>query len=81
MSLFQLKNKLHLIANKSDKNIITTEQINASNEVTKSKTESNINNNKKKFPLNKWELLFSLSTIHFITITYYDKCFGINLGY
>ena len=35
MSLFQLKNKLHLIANKSDKNIITTEQINASNEVTK----------------------------------------------
>ena len=53
MSLFQLKNKLHLIANKSDKNIVTTEQINASNEVTKSKTESNINNNKKKFPLNK----------------------------
>ena len=45
MSLFQLKNKLHLIAKKSDKNIITTEQINALNEVTKSKTESNINNN------------------------------------
>ena len=53
MSLFQLKNKLHLIAKKSDKNIVTTEQINSSNEITKSKTESNINNNKKKFPLNK----------------------------
>ena len=35
MSLFQLKNKLHLIANKSDKNIVTTEQINSSNEITK----------------------------------------------